>query len=71
MSLFNNENLLNVAASEQIKGNQEPKKLNHRKLDKLISLINYALSSAEKTVRYINTANFEAEFAVKLFKSDR
>ena len=70
MSLFNNENLLNVATSEQLK-HPEPKKLNHRKLDKLISLINYALSSADKTIRYINTANFEAEFAVKLFKSDR
>lgn len=59
-SLFNNENLLNVASSENSRSGMEPKKLNHRKLDKLISLINYALSSAEKTMRYINTSNFEA-----------
>lgn len=36
----------------------EPKKLNHRKIDKLFSLINYALSSADKAMKYINYANF-------------
>ena len=29
------------------------------------------LSSSDKAVRYISASNFEAEFAVKLFRSDR
>ena len=49
----------------------EHKKINNRKIDKLFSLINYALSSADKAMKYINYANFEGEFAVKLFKSDK
>lgn len=40
-------------------------------MDKLISLINYVLSSAEKVVKHVNITNFEAEFAVKLFRSDK
>lgn len=36
-----------------------------------MSLINYAMSSAEKAIKFVNMANFEAEFAVKLFKSDK
>lgn len=49
----------------------DPRRPMARKLDKLFTLINYALSSSEKALRYINLANFEAEFAVKLFKSDK
>lgn len=40
-------------------------------MDKLISLINYVLSSAEKVVKHVSITNFEAEFAVKLFRSDK
>ena len=29
------------------------------------------LSSSDKAIKYIGAANFEAEFAVKLFKSDK
>lgn len=36
-----------------------------------MSLINYMLSSSDKAVKYISASNFEAEFAIKLFKSDR
>jgi hypothetical protein len=47
------------------------KKLNSKKFDKLFSLVNYVINSAERAIKYINLTNFEAEFAVKLFKSDR
>lgn len=47
------------------------KKHNNRKLDKLVSLINYVISSSEKALRYVNTNNFEVEFALKLYKSDK
>jgi hypothetical protein len=47
------------------------KKWQSRKWEKIVSLINYMLSSSEKAVRYISSANFEADFAVKLFKSDK
>src|SRR5256885_1153224 len=47
------------------------KKYNNRKLDKIISLINYVISSSEKAIKYINSNNFEAEFAIKLYKSDK
>jgi len=33
--------------------------------------VNYALSSAEKALKYVSISNIEAEFAVKLFRSDR
>ena len=47
------------------------RKTNSKKLDKIVSLINYALSSAEKIVKYMNANSFEGEFAVKLFRSDK
>ena len=50
--------------------NISDKKFHNKKMDKLIGLINYVLSSAEKMIKHININNFEAEFAVKLFKSD-
>lgn len=40
-------------------------------MDKLVSLVNYSLSSAEKVIKYVTITNFEAEFAIKLFRSDR
>lgn len=49
----------------------EPRRSLGKRLDKLLSLVNYTVSSAEKAIKFVNTANFEAEFAVKLFKSDR
>jgi hypothetical protein len=33
--------------------------------------MNYALSSADKALKYVSISNIEAEFAVKLFKSDK
>ena len=60
--VLNNEN----AVMDQIEKKQVGKRL-----DKLFSLVNYTISSAEKAIKFVNTANFEAEFAVKLFKSDR
>lgn len=33
--------------------------------------MNYVISSAEKALKYVNMSNIEAEFAVKLFKSDK
>ena len=53
VSLFNNENI-NITEVNDLKN----KKANNRKLDKLLSLINYAMSSAEKVVKFINMANF-------------
>ena len=48
------------------------KKHQNKKLDKLISLINYTITSADKALKYVNlSANFEAEFAYKLYISDR
>lgn len=61
--LMNNENLRLTETIE--------KKGLGKRVDKLLSLMNYTISSAEKAIKFVNTANFEAEFAVKLFKSDR
>lgn len=37
-----------------------------------MSLISYTITSADKALKYVNlTANFEAEFAFKLYTSDR
>jgi len=48
------------------------KKHHNKKFDKLISLISYTITSADKALKYVNlTANFEAEFAYKLYTSDR
>lgn len=58
MTLFNNENLAYLNPN-LIQGKlSDHKRLNNRKLDKLFSLINYAISSADKAMKYINYANF-------------
>lgn len=36
-----------------------------------MSLIQYMISSSEKALKYINSTNFEAEFALKLYRSDK
>jgi len=70
-SLFNNENLKR-ADHKYIGGDlRERQRFHNKKLDKLASLVNYALSSAEKALKYVSVSNIEAEFAVKLFRSDR
>lgn len=66
VSIFNNEHM-NVFESTEFKA----KKYNNRRLDKLVSLIQYMVSSSEKALRYISSTNFEAEFALKLYRSDR
>lgn len=58
MTLFNNENLTHIHSHLTDTKISEPKKFNNRKMDKLFSLINYALSSADKAMKYINFANF-------------
>ena len=63
--------MLHVQPHHTDSKSSEARKLNNRKVEKLFSLINYALSSADKAMKYINYANFEGEFAVKLFKSDK
>lgn len=47
------------------------KKHNNRRFDKLVSLIQYMVSSSEKAIKYISSTNFEAEFALKLYRSDK
>jgi len=48
------------------------KKHQNKKFDKVISLINYTITSADKALKYVNlSSNFEAEFAYKLYLSDR
>ena len=47
------------------------RKSNPKKVEKLLSLVNYTIKSADKLVKYINLSNFEAEFAVKLYSSDK
>jgi hypothetical protein len=56
---------------ENAMGETIEKKSVGKRIEKLFSLVNYTISSAEKAIKFVNTANFEAEFAVKLFKSDR
>lgn len=58
VSLINNENNTNGHSQFLTTNVSELKKNNHRKIDKLFSLINYALSSADKSLKYINVANF-------------
>ena len=58
VSLLNNENNANGHSQFLTTNKSELKKNNHRKIDKLFSLINYALSSADKSLKYINVANF-------------
>ena len=58
---------MNVFDSTEFKA----KKYNNRRLDKLVSLVQYMVSSSEKALRYISSTNFEAEFALKLYRSDR
>jgi LPS O-antigen subunit length determinant protein (WzzB/FepE family) len=53
VSIFNNEHL-NVFEASEFKA----KKYNNRKLDKLVSLIQYMVSSSEKAMRYISSTNF-------------
>lgn len=57
-SLFNNENIINSYSQHSNSKPSDHAKFNNRKIDKLFSLINYALSSADKAIKYINTANF-------------
>lgn len=57
-SLFNNENIINSYSQHSNSKPSDHVKFNNRKIDKLFSLINYALSSADKAIKYINTANF-------------
>lgn len=66
ITLFNNEQL-NAVESHDLK----LKKCNNRKFDKLVSLIQYMVSSSEKVIKYISSTNFQAEFALKLYKSDK
>lgn len=66
ISLFSNEQL-NPSESQDLKF----KKHNNRKFDKLVSLIQYMVSSSEKAIKYISSTNFEAEFALKLYRSDK
>lgn len=40
-------------------------------MDKVVNLINYVLSSADKVMNHVNISSFEAEFSVKLFLSDK
>lgn len=48
------------------------KKHQNKKFDKIVSLINYTITSADKALKYVNlSSNFEAEFAYKLYLSDR
>ena len=48
------------------------KKQQNKKFDKIVSLINYTITSADKALKHVNLAsNFEAEFAFKLYLSDR
>lgn len=64
--MFSNEQL-NSGDSQEFKF----KKHNNRKFDKLISLVQYMVSSSEKAIKYISSTNFEAEFALKLYRSDK
>lgn len=66
ISLFNNEQLNTMDANDL-----KLKKYNNRRLDKLVSLIQYMVSSSEKVIKYISSTNFEAEFALKLYRSDK
>jgi hypothetical protein len=66
LSLFNNEQLNTIEAGEF-----KCRKYNNRRLDKLVSLIQYMVSSSEKALKYISSTNFEAEFALKLYRSDK
>lgn len=48
------------------------KKHQNKQFDKLVSLITYTITSSDKAMRYLNlSVNFEAEFAYKLYLSDR
>lgn len=53
ITLFNNEQL-NTVESHDLK----LKKCNNRKFDKLVSLIQYMVSSSEKVIKYISSTNF-------------
>ncbi len=53
ITLFNNEQL-NAVESHDLK----LKKCNNRKFDKLVSLIQYMVSSSEKVIKYISSTNF-------------
>jgi hypothetical protein len=53
LSLFNNEQLNTIEGGEF-----KFKKYNNRRLDKLVSLIQYMVSSSEKAVKYISSTNF-------------
>jgi ABC-type methionine transport system ATPase subunit len=48
------------------------KKQHNKKFDKLVTLISYTIASADKALKYVNlSVNFEAEFAYKLYTTDR
>lgn len=69
--IFNNENLKRLDQKYTAADGKDRHRFGNKKLDKLVSLVNYALSSAEKALKYVSISNIEAEFAVKLFRSDR
>jgi hypothetical protein len=68
LSLFNNDQLTSLESQHS---DFKLKKYNNRRFDKLVSLIQYMVGSSEKAIKYISSNNFEAEFAVKLYRSDR
>lgn len=48
------------------------KKHQNKRFDKIVSLVNYTITSADKALKYVSlSSNFEAEFAYKLYLSDR
>ena len=53
ITLFNNDNLNTLEG-----GDFKLRKYSNRKFDKLVSLIQYMVSSSEKVVKYINSNNF-------------
>jgi hypothetical protein len=53
-------------------GGRRVKKHQNKRFDKIVSLVNYTITSADKALKYVSlSANFEAEFAYKLYLSDR
>ncbi len=48
------------------------KKHQNKRFDKIVSLVNYTINSADKALKDVAlSANFEVEFAYKLYLSDR
>lgn len=55
LSIFKNENLVTIESKDLV-----IQKHNNRKFNKLISLINYLVSSSEKLSKHIHSSNFDA-----------